>query len=201
MVPINPNFFPNRSNWSEQAAERSVERAAEDRAVHLGAAPHSSKAGTSASGTGEEASRDRASRGGTSGVRRGRKAIAQRSLGRKATVQRGPRPTISSTSTSVGSDDDVVDEVVSRPRTRMSSRGEVPTPREGSVSEHWRRRGVGCGTCYFRHRITPASWQIMVTPLFLPSPLTFFPLICLLHSYFCGKLCAIFVWQILYSFI
>ena len=131
MVPINPNFFPNHRNWSEWAAERSVERAAEDRAAHLGAVPHSSMAGTSASGAGEEASRDRAGRGGTSGVRRGRKVTAQHGRGRNATAQRGPRPTISSTSTSVGSDDDVVDEVVSRPRSRMSSRGEVPTPRGG----------------------------------------------------------------------
>ena len=141
MVTINPNFFPNRSNWSERAAKRSVERAAEDREAHIGAAPHSSMAGTSASGAGEEASRDRAGRGGSSGVRRGRKETARCGRGRKATAQCGPRPTISSTSTSVGSDDDVVDEVVSCPRTRMSSRGEVPTPRGGQRQRALEEKG------------------------------------------------------------
>ena len=80
-------------------------------------------AGTSASGAGEVASRDRAGCGVTSGVHQGRKATVQRGQRRKATSQLGPRPTISSTSTSVGSDDDVVDEVVSRPRMRMLSSG------------------------------------------------------------------------------
>ena len=54
-----------------------------------------------------------AGRGGTGGLRQGRKALAMR----------GPRPTTSSTSADPGSDDDAANEVAGRPRTRASSRG------------------------------------------------------------------------------
>jgi len=70
-------------------------------------------AGTSASGAGEEAPPGGAGRGGTGGLRQGRKALAMR----------GPRPTTSSTSADPGSDDDAANEVADRPRTRASSRG------------------------------------------------------------------------------
>lgn len=77
------------------------------------------EAGTSASSAGEEAPPGGAGRGGTGGLRQGRKALAMR----------GPRPTTSSTSADPGSDDDAVNEVAGRPRTRASSRGGGATPR------------------------------------------------------------------------
>ena len=101
-----------RRGFAEAPARVDLERGAAAEAAARSSG-RGGMAGKSASGTGEEAPPGGAGRGGTGGLRQGRKAL----------VMRGPRPTTSSTSADPGSDKDAVNEVAGGPRTRASSRG------------------------------------------------------------------------------
>jgi hypothetical protein len=90
---------------------------------------------------------------------------------------RGPRPTTSSTSADLGSDDDATNEVAGRPRTRASSRGGGANWDEGSA----------------RHGTTSPCWEITVTTLYSPI---FFCLVVLFKAILyqiAWQLCIIFV--------